>query len=42
MNPQQMLKGPGALLDDNGNLTQAGWATQQVLDCNLEKAISMV
>jgi hypothetical protein len=38
MNPQQLLKGPGVLLDNNGNLTQAGWAPQQVLDCNLEKA----
>ena len=33
---QKSLKGPGKLLDENGNLTQAGWATQQVLDCNLE------
>jgi hypothetical protein len=33
---QQLLKGPGKLLDAQGNLTQAGWATQQVLDCNLE------
>lgn len=38
MNPQTLLKGPGSLLDDKGNLTQTGWAPQQVLDCNLEKA----
>jgi hypothetical protein len=36
MKTQQMLKGPGKLLDAKGNLTQAGWATEQVLDCNLE------
>ncbi|MDP3721365.1 MAG: DUF2804 family protein, partial [Anaerolineaceae bacterium] len=33
---QQLLKGPGKLLDTQGNLTQAGWAPHQVLDCNLE------
>ena len=33
---QQLLKGPGKLLDTDGNLTQAGWATQPVLDANLE------
>jgi len=38
MTTQQLLKGPGALLDERGNLTQAGWAPQQVLDCNLENA----
>lgn len=37
MNAQKMLLGPGDLLDANGNLTQAGWATKQILDCNLEK-----
>lgn len=35
---QKQLKAPGKLLDQDGNLTQAGWATQQVLDCNLENA----
>ncbi|PKN81288.1 MAG: hypothetical protein CVU46_18815, partial [Chloroflexi bacterium HGW-Chloroflexi-8] len=35
---QKMLKGPGKLLDAQGNLTQAGWAPQQVLDCNLENS----
>lgn len=38
MNSQQMLIGNGKLLDEDGNLTQAGWATRQVLDCNLENA----
>lgn len=33
---QKMLIGPGKLLNNDGNLSQAGWATQQVLDCNLE------
>jgi hypothetical protein len=37
MNAQTMLAGPGELLTADGNLTQAGWATQPVLDCNLEK-----
>jgi hypothetical protein len=36
MTEQSILKGPGKLLDAQGNLTQAGWATRQVLDCNLE------
>jgi len=36
MNPQRLLQGPGKLLDADGNLTQAGWATQPVLDANLE------
>ena len=36
MQSQQLLKGPGSLLDEQGNLTQAGWATQPVLDANLE------
>ena len=36
MNPQKKLSGPAPLLDKDGNLTQAGWATQPVLDCNLE------
>lgn len=35
---QKMLKGPGALLDAQGNLTDIGWARQPLLDCNLEKA----
>lgn len=35
---QTLLKGPGKLLDQDGNLTQSGWATQQVLDCNLENS----
>jgi hypothetical protein len=38
MTDQKLLKGPGKLLDKDGNLTQAGWATQQVLDCNLENS----
>ncbi len=36
MSEQRVLAGPGKLLDKAGNLTQTGWATQQVLDCNLE------
>jgi hypothetical protein len=36
MNPQKLLRGPAPLMDKDGNLTQAGWATQPVLDCNLE------
>jgi hypothetical protein len=36
MNEQKRLTGSGKLLDQEGNLTQAGWATKQVLDCNLE------
>ena len=36
MKPQQILAGPGMLLDGQGNLIQAGWATQPVLDANLE------
>lgn len=36
MKPQLLLKGPGSLLDRDGNLTQAGWSTQPVLDANLE------
>lgn len=36
MKAQTLLSGNGSLLDLDGNLTQAGWATQQVLDCNLE------
>jgi len=36
MNPQRLLQGPGELLDADGNLTQAGWATQPLLDANLE------
>lgn len=34
---QRMLKGPGPLLDAQGNLTDIGWARQPLLDCNLEK-----
>jgi hypothetical protein len=33
---QRELLGPGPLLDGQGRLTQAGWARQPVLDCNLE------
>ena len=33
---QRLLQGPGKLLDPHGNLTQAGWATQPILDANLE------
>lgn len=36
MKPQRLLQGPGKLLDADGNLTQAGWSTQPVLDANLE------
>lgn len=36
MKSQQLLTGPDRLLDESGNLTQAGWATQPVLDANLE------
>ena len=36
MKSQQLLTGPGKLLDAQGNLTQAGWATQPLLDANLE------
>lgn len=38
MTTQRVLSGPGNLLDEVGNLSQAGWATNQVLDCNLENA----
>jgi len=31
-----MLRGPGPLLDAQGNLADVGWARQPVLDCNLE------
>ena len=36
MSTQRLLKGPGKLLDEQGNLTQSGWAPQPVLDTNLE------
>jgi len=36
MDQQKILQGPGKLLETDGNLTQAGWATQPVLDANLE------
>jgi hypothetical protein len=39
MKPQRLLQGPGKLLDDDGNLTQAGWSTQPVLDANLEDSL---
>src|SRR3972149_12145565 len=32
---------PGALLDERGDLAQAGWARQPLLDCNLENARSV-
>ena len=35
---QRELVGPGPLLDREGRLTQAGWARQPLLDCNLENA----
>ena len=38
MKPQQLLTGPGRLLDEQGDLTQAGWATQPLLDANLENS----
>lgn len=34
---QRMLKGSGPLLNPDGSLADIGWATQPVLDCNLEK-----
>lgn len=37
MKSQSVLQ-PGKLLDNNGNLTQAGWATHPVLDANLENS----
>ncbi len=33
---QHEILTPGPLLDPNGNLTQAGWSRQPLLDCNLE------
>jgi hypothetical protein len=33
---QRELKGPGLLLDSQGNLTDIGWARQPLLDCNLK------
>ncbi len=36
MEEQRLLKGPGPLLDAQGNLADRGWAVQPVLDCNLE------
>ena len=36
MDPQRMLKGPGKLLDREGNLADVGWSRFPVLDCNLE------
>jgi hypothetical protein len=35
---QQQLHTPSPLLDAHGRLTQAGWARQPLLDCNLENA----
>ncbi len=35
---QTELSKPGSLLDDNGQLTQVGWARHQFLECNLERA----
>src|SRR3972149_11954406 len=32
---------PGILLDERGELAQAGWARQPYLDCNLENARSV-
>lgn len=33
---QQQLHGPGPLLNSDGSLADVGWATQPLLDCNLE------
>jgi hypothetical protein len=35
---QQEILSHGPLLDQDGNLTQAGWSRQPILDCNLEQA----
>ena len=35
---QEELAGPGTLLTTQGDVSQAGWARQPVLDCNLERA----
>jgi hypothetical protein len=35
---QYEITQPGTLLDSNGNLSQAGWSRQPLLDCNLENA----
>jgi hypothetical protein len=35
---QKELTGPGNLLTLQGDVSQAGWARQPVLDCNLERA----
>jgi len=36
--PQRELKEPGSLLHPDGSLTNAGWARQPLLECNLENA----
>lgn len=38
MSEQRLLKGPGPLLDSNGQLADIGWSRQPLLDCNLENA----
>jgi hypothetical protein len=35
---QQLIQRKGALLRDDGSLSQAGWSPQPMLDCNLEQA----
>src|SRR3972149_10199339 len=35
------ITAPGTLLDERGELKQAGWARQAYLDCNLENARSV-
>jgi len=35
---QHELCQPSALLDEQGNLVQVGWARQPLLNCNLENA----
>lgn len=35
---QQLLQGPGKLLDEHGELTSRGWATEPILECNLENS----
>jgi hypothetical protein len=38
MSEQRLIKSPGPLLDEHGNLAAVGWSPQPVLDNNLEKA----
>lgn len=36
MSPDQLVKTQGPLLQPDGSLSQVGWSTQPLLDCNLE------